>query len=178
MKRTRTSKRDALIRGLRKRCPHCGDGPLFRKGAALHPRCSACGLKFQLNPGDPWAFLLLIDRAAVVFPIIVAIYFGLFKLGFLVFSSFILVLVVSFVVTTPNRYGLCVALDYLTRVYWGDPSDVLPELPPARDGARFGSGIPSDLEEKQNTQVFQNSQDHTDGGGVVRSPSRGSKRWR
>lgn len=134
VKRAATRKRDALLRGLRKRCPHCGEGPLFERGAALHARCSACSLKFQLNPGDPWAFLLLIDRAAVVFPIVVAVYFGLFKLGMGVFFAFTGSLVALFVATTPNRYGFCVALDYLTRVYWGDPSDVLPEVP-ARSSA-------------------------------------------
>lgn len=129
MKRPPDKKRTVLLRGLSKRCPHCGDGPLFKRGANLHSHCSGCNLKFQLNPGDPWAFLLFIDRAAVVFPIVVAIYFGLFKLGLPVFLAFTAALVGVFVVTTPNRYGFCVALDYLTRVYWGDPSDVLPELP-------------------------------------------------
>ena len=126
-------KREALLRGLSKRCPHCGDGPLFAKGADLHSHCSACRLKFQRSSGDPWVFLLFIDRAVIVFPIVAAIYFGLFNSGILVFLAFAASLIGFFVITTPNRYGFCVALDYLTRVYWGDPSDVLPEPGPVTE---------------------------------------------
>ena len=141
MKRAPTRKRDALLRGLTKRCPHCGVGPLFVKGAALHPHCSACDLKFQLNSGDPWAFLLFIDRAAVVFPIVVAVYFGLFKLGLPVFLAFTASLVGLFVLTTPNRYGFCVALDYLTRVDWGDRSVGRPAGPASRQEANDGGVV-------------------------------------
>ena len=131
--RAPTRKREALLRGLSTRCPHCGEGPLFVKGAAIHSHCSACGLKFQRNPGDPWAFLILTDRVVVVFPIVAAIYFGFFNSGITVFLVFTALLIGFFVLTTPHRYGFCVALDYLTRVYWGDPSDVLPKLPPAKE---------------------------------------------
>ena len=103
------------------------------KGATLHSHCSACRLKFQLNSGDPWAFLIFTDRVVVVFPIIAAIYFGFFNSGIAVFLAFTASLIGFFVLTTPNRYGFCVALDYLSRVYWGDPSDVLPELPIAKE---------------------------------------------
>lgn len=132
-KQAPTRKRDALLRGLSKRCPHCGDGPLFAKGATLHSHCAACRLKFQLNSGDSWAFLLFVDRAVLVFPIVAAIYFGLFEIGISTFLAVTASLIGFFVLTTPNRYGFCVALDYLTRVHWGDPSDVLPDLPPARE---------------------------------------------
>ena len=127
--RVTATKRQALLRGLSKRCPHCGEGPLFEKRATLHQRCSACDLQFQLNPGDSWAFLVFVDRAAVVFPIVVAVYFDLFNLGLPLFLAFTTLLAGLFVLTTPNRYGFCLALDYLTRVRWGDASDILPELP-------------------------------------------------
>ena len=42
-----------LRRGLRKRCPHCGEGPLF-SGWPQFERCSICGLVFVRNPGDIW----------------------------------------------------------------------------------------------------------------------------
>ena len=132
-KRAPARKREALLRGLSKRCPHCGDGPLFAKRAALHSHCSACRLKFQLNSGDSWAFLIFVDRAVLIFPIVAALYFGLFEIGILTFLAFTVSLTGFFVLTTPNRYGFCVALDYLMRVYWGDQSDVLLELPPAKE---------------------------------------------
>lgn len=40
-----------LSRGLRLRCPRCGQAPLFRGPFAMHVRCSRCGLPFAREPG-------------------------------------------------------------------------------------------------------------------------------
>ena len=66
--------RTALRRGLRKRCPHCGEGRLFSRWHQLE-RCSVCGLVFVPNPGDTWAFTIFGDRLPVA-AIIAVIYFG------------------------------------------------------------------------------------------------------
>lgn len=39
-------------RALRKRCPQCGEGPLFRGFARLFDSCSACGLRFRRESGS------------------------------------------------------------------------------------------------------------------------------
>ena len=67
----------ALRRGLRKRCPHCGEGPLF-SGWSHFERCSICGLVFARNPGDTWAFTILGDRLPIAV-MIVLIYFGVVR---------------------------------------------------------------------------------------------------
>ena len=54
----------ALRRGLHKRCPHCGRGPLFSGWTQLD-RCAACGLVFARNAGDTWAFTIIGDRLPV-----------------------------------------------------------------------------------------------------------------
>src|ERR1044071_8255668 len=46
-------------RGLAKRCPRCGDGPIFRRWYTLHHQCSACQLPFESSEGDTWAFMYL-----------------------------------------------------------------------------------------------------------------------
>ncbi len=33
------------------RCPHCGEGKLFRGWFHMHERCSGCGLAFDRGPG-------------------------------------------------------------------------------------------------------------------------------
>src|SRR3977135_2726655 len=63
-----------LGRGLRKRCPHCGEGRLFSGWSHLE-RCSTCGLVFERNPGDTWAFTIIGDRLPVA-AIIALIYLG------------------------------------------------------------------------------------------------------
>jgi uncharacterized protein (DUF983 family) len=41
----------ALWRGLRLRCPVCGQGRLFRNWITMHPACEHCGLKYERAPG-------------------------------------------------------------------------------------------------------------------------------
>lgn len=56
-------------RGLRGRCPHCGEGRLFQGFLTLRPRCENCGLDFSFaDAGDgPAVFVILIGGALVVF---------------------------------------------------------------------------------------------------------------
>jgi uncharacterized protein (DUF983 family) len=115
----------ALKRGVMKRCPHCGVGPLF-SGLAHHvSRCDHCGLIYERNPGDTWAFTIIGDRLPLGL-LVVLIYFGVFRAnrawGFATF----LVVGILFVLTSPNRWGVGIALHYLSRVYWPDPADPVP----------------------------------------------------
>src|SRR5262245_46449172 len=115
----------ALRRGASKRCPHCGRGPLFSGWAHHLERCSECGLVYERNPGDTWAFTIIGDRIPVA-AIIVLIYFGMFRahrtLGLVTFAA----LAVLLVITAPNRWGIGIALHYLSRRFWPDPQDPVP----------------------------------------------------
>ena len=124
----------ALRRGLRKRCPHCGEGRLF-SGWSLFERCSNCGLVFARNPGDTWAFTILGDRVPIGV-LIVLIYFGVVRSHPVPGIAIMAVLLVLLVWTAPNRWGASIALHYLSRVYWPDPADPIPPFPgPASDEA-------------------------------------------
>ena len=119
----------ALRRGLRKRCPHCGEGQLYA-GWSERERCSVCGLVFVPKPGDTWFFTIVGDRLPVGVMIIL-IYFGVVRshpvLGFTLLG----VLGALVLWTAPNRWGAGIALHYLSRVYWPDPAD---PIPPKRQG--------------------------------------------
>jgi uncharacterized protein (DUF983 family) len=65
----------ALRRGISRRCPHCGQGPLFSGWAHHLERCPVCGLVYERNPGDMWAFTIVGDRLPIA-AIIVLIYLG------------------------------------------------------------------------------------------------------
>ena len=56
-------------RGLRGRCPACGQGRLFKGFLDLRPACEHCGLDFSFaDAGDgPAVFVILIGGAIVVF---------------------------------------------------------------------------------------------------------------
>ncbi len=56
-------------RGLRGRCPRCGEGRLFQGFLSLRPACERCGLSFSFaDAGDgPAVFVILIGGGIVVF---------------------------------------------------------------------------------------------------------------
>lgn len=56
-------------RGLRGRCPACGEGRLFEGFLGLRPRCEHCGQDYAFaDAGDgPAVFVILLGGAVVVF---------------------------------------------------------------------------------------------------------------
>ena len=59
----------AVMRGLRGRCPHCGEGRLFGRFLSLRPKCESCGLDYRFaDSGDgPAVFVILGAGFVVVF---------------------------------------------------------------------------------------------------------------
>jgi uncharacterized protein (DUF983 family) len=59
----------AVMRGLRGRCPHCGEGHLFAGFLSLRPQCESCGLDYRFaDSGDgPAVFVILGAGFVVVF---------------------------------------------------------------------------------------------------------------
>jgi hypothetical protein len=65
--------------------------------------------------------------------VIVLIYFGISRSHPLLGFGAIAVLGVVLVWTAPNRWGVGIALHYLSRVFWPDPEDPVPVSPAAGD---------------------------------------------
>jgi uncharacterized protein (DUF983 family) len=63
-----------IARGLRGRCPRCGEGHLFHGFLTLRPRCEHCGLDYGFaDAGDgPAVFVILIGGFVVVFAALIA----------------------------------------------------------------------------------------------------------
>jgi uncharacterized protein (DUF983 family) len=115
----------ALRRGLARRCPHCGEGPLFEGWSHHIDRCPVCGLVYERNPGDTWAFTIIGDRLPIA-AIIALIYFGWGRMPIALGLVIVTVLGALLVWTAPNRWGVGIALHYLSRVIWPDPEDPVP----------------------------------------------------
>ncbi len=123
--------RDTLWRGAKKRCPHCGEGPVFVRWMTMHDRCDVCGLRYLFNQGDTWFYWIIMDRIPIAIGLILIVFFGL-RVGTIpAMLAFFGAMAVPLVITMPNRQGIAVALNYLSRVYFPDPSDTLP--PPPQD---------------------------------------------
>ncbi|MGH9421521.1 MAG: DUF983 domain-containing protein, partial [Thermoanaerobaculia bacterium] len=114
--------RTALGRGLRRRCPRCGKGKLFRRGLKTYERCSECNLLYQRDYGDTLMFMIITDRIPILFGI-AFLYFGIHPTGWLTTAIFFGALSVPLLATLRERQGLALALDYLLRVYLRDDSD-------------------------------------------------------
>jgi uncharacterized protein (DUF983 family) len=116
-----------LLRGLRRRCPRCGEGALFRRGITFHERCASCGLVYQRNYGDTWMFMLITDRIPLLFGI-AALYFGFVATSWTGAAILFVAVATPMLATIRERQGLAVALDYLSRLYFPDPADEVRHL--------------------------------------------------
>ena len=63
--------RKVVWRGLKLRCPVCGQGPLFRTYFAMHESCSCCGVRFAREHGQ-WVGSLDINTFVVAFGLMIA----------------------------------------------------------------------------------------------------------
>jgi uncharacterized protein (DUF983 family) len=114
--------RTVLSRGVRGKCPRCGEGALFAKWVKTKLRCDVCDLLFQRNYGDIWMFTNIMDRLPIMFGI-VALFFGFRVTNVWSGILFLGFMVVPMAATVRHRQGLALALDYLWRVRINDPSD-------------------------------------------------------
>jgi hypothetical protein len=71
--------------------------------------------------------------------LVALIYFGVFRSHRALGMASFVVVGALFVWTSPNRWGVGIALHYLSRIYWPDPEDPIPEPPESSEG----SGKPS-----------------------------------
>ena len=112
--------RTLLSRGWRKKCPHCGQGELYRKWMRLHEHCPVCGLKYLESQGDLLGPLVFLDRLLFLIPLVVLVYFGIwhFRLIWLLLLGGAVLFVLIY--TMPNRNGVSLAVDYLLRRKEGD----------------------------------------------------------
>ena len=85
---------------------------------------------FERSPGDTWAFTIIGDRLPIA-AVIVLIYFGVGRVHPVAGVALIVLFGGLIIWTAPNRWGVGIALHYLSRVVWPDPDD---PIPGGRDG--------------------------------------------
>jgi hypothetical protein len=98
---------------------------MFSRWAHHLEACAACGLVYERNPGDTWAFTIIGDRLPVA-AAIALVYFGVFRFHPALGTAVFVATGAFLVWTSPNRWGAGIALHYLSRVYWPDPADPIP----------------------------------------------------
>jgi len=104
----------ALVRGVRKRCPQCGEGKLFERWYTLRRHCAACDLEYEPRDGDTWAFMY-ISTAFVTGSIVCAMLMFKPPTMFVGRVLILAVAVAALLASLPHRKGVAVAIDFLVR---------------------------------------------------------------
>ena len=104
----KTSLIDYMLTGLRGLCLDCHQGNITKGFFRLKEHCSICGGKVERNNGDSWAFLIFIDRAVFLFPLIVALFFRLNLKVFIVSS---IIMTICLTLFTSRRLSLSIAIE-------------------------------------------------------------------
>jgi uncharacterized protein (DUF983 family) len=116
-------------RGVRRKCPQCGQGALFSHWYKLRSHCPVCGLKYLENQGDLWGVLLFADRVLFMVPLIAVVMVTQNSKAIWPYF-FGGVLALGLILTFPHRMGISVAFEYHIR---RTSSDLSGEQPPRKD---------------------------------------------
>ena len=111
----------AMTRGLRGRCPGCGEGGLFRRYLKVTPACRACGHDLDQYPSDdgPAYFTILLVGHLVVAPLL------LFPIVWrspvtIIVPAVLIPLAGLTLLVLPRVKGAVVGLLYALKVHRGD----------------------------------------------------------
>ncbi len=64
----------AMWRGFRCRCPHCGEGHLFKSFLKVADECPACGEEFHHHRADDFpAYLVIVIAGHIIVPMVLAL---------------------------------------------------------------------------------------------------------
>jgi uncharacterized protein (DUF983 family) len=113
----RTPLLQAMWRGLKGRCPHCGEGRMFYRYLKVSPHCPACNHDLDQYPSDdgPAYFTILLVGHLVVAPMVVLPI--LWKAPMLIVAPVVLTaLFIVTLVVLPRVKGAVIGLLYANRV--------------------------------------------------------------
>ncbi|MBR52893.1 hypothetical protein CMK19_03885 [Candidatus Poribacteria bacterium] len=97
-----------IMIGLKGLCVECREANITKGYFRIKEYCKACGAKVEKNNGDSWAFLIFIDRAVFLFPLIVALFFRLNLKVFIILSILVTACMALF---TSKRLSLSIAIE-------------------------------------------------------------------
>ncbi|MCA8980770.1 MAG: DUF983 domain-containing protein [Planctomycetes bacterium] len=118
--------RVSIPRVLRRRCPQCGDGALFRTRFELQEACADCGLVYRREQGSMTGSMYLCAAVTEIVAAILAV--GMFLAGLGLYAGLIVGLLSITIFCfwfLPYSKGIWVAVEYSTdvgnREDWVDP---------------------------------------------------------
>lgn len=117
--KTLLENRVILWRGLRRRCPQCGQGQLFTAWNRLNVACSSCEFDFVKHEGDTWAFMYL--STAFITGLFIVVMFWMLPNNLWRGRLLLAILALSiFYLTWPFRKGFAIAFNYLIELRYNN----------------------------------------------------------
>jgi len=117
--------RPLLVRGLLRRCPACGKGPIFSSFLRLRRTCGACGWIVEREPGAVTGAMYLVSVLTLPFAALVAVALWLLT-DWPPWLQIVVGLPVVFLfclIALPVSRGLWVAVEYATDLGTGEAGD-------------------------------------------------------
>jgi uncharacterized protein (DUF983 family) len=113
----------SMLRGLRGRCPHCGEGKLFYRYLKVEPVCQTCGHDLDRYPADdgPAYFTVLLVGHLVIVPFLIFFAPLIWKAPVLILVPSALIAVAAItLLTLPVVKGAFIGLTYALNISRAD----------------------------------------------------------
>ncbi|MGL4412986.1 MAG: DUF983 domain-containing protein [Roseinatronobacter sp.] len=108
----------ALLRGIRCKCPACGEGPLLERYLKVRSHCPSCGEDYTAQRADDGpAYLTMLVTLKVVTPLMVAAMFAWDWHPAIMFGVFASLLVALSLFLLPRFKGMIVAIQWSRRMH-------------------------------------------------------------
>lgn len=108
----------AIKRGLRLKCPRCGEGALFYRYLKVQPECPCCGLDLTPQRADDGPAYLVILVVCHLAGFMMAILWESFRMEPVVMASLMSVFVtVVALALLPSAKGLFIAVQWANRMH-------------------------------------------------------------
>jgi len=110
--------RGAILRGFRRRCPHCGQGTLFDGYLKVRDRCPVCHEEFHHHRADDGpAYLTILIVGHIMAPLMHVLY-SRFRPEPLVMATVLIVIAVALsLALLPRLKGVIVAIQWSRRMH-------------------------------------------------------------
>ncbi len=107
----------AMLRGLRRRCPHCGEGMLFSGYLKVADRCPVCGEElFHHRADDGPAYLTILIVGHLMAPLILIVFEKFRPEPLVLFTIFAVGCVALSLYLLPRLKGMIVGIQWAKRM--------------------------------------------------------------
>ena len=110
--------RPALLRGWRRRCPACGEGPMMDGYLTVRHACPACGTELfhqRADDGPAWATILITGH--LMAPLMLTVFFAFHPAAWVMAVGFSVVFVALSLWLLPRLKGAFVGLQWAKRMH-------------------------------------------------------------